>query len=274
MKKAQRNKGLLRLVLALALLVVFVFSLVRLIRYAVSSFSDKKTNQQLQEMYREAEDAANTQEPASNADEVSKTELSDQYQYIGNSVLPELKGFLMENHDTVAWLRISGDIVDLPVVYRNNTYYLEHNFYREKSEGGTLFLDEMHPFLEDTQYLVIHGHSMQDGSMFGLLTHYRNEGYIEAHPTLTLSTLYRKEEYEVIGVLCVPEDVNSDGFVPYLGMRKFRSAEQFYDFAKIIRKNALHWKEGAEMHANDALLALSTCYEDERIVVMCRRTSP
>lgn len=200
-------------------------------------------------------------------------ELLSSYQYIGNTILPEAAEMLEKNPDTVAWLHIPG-VVNLPVVYRDNTYYLDHNFYGKKSDSGTLFLDEAHPLAYDTQYMVIHGHNMYDGSMFGLLSHYRKSGYMEKHPTVYLNTLYRQEEYEVIGVLYLPIDVQSEGYVPYVGTRKFRSLDQFYGFAENIRENAQHWKDGAEMLPSDAFLALSTCYEDYRIVVMCRRTNP
>lgn len=262
----------------LILLAICLYSAVRLVQYAVHSISTKQTNEELQELFKPEEE---TPEPKVSATEsvlspiaTPEPELLDCYQHIGDTVLPHAEKMLARNPDTVAWLRIPDGIVDLPVVYRDNTYYLDHNFYGKKSDNGTLFLDESHPLLYDTQYLVIHGHNWYDGSMFGRLSNYRKQGYMEEHPTVYLSTLYQQEEYEVIGVLCVPEDVRSEGYVPYIGMRKFQSLDQFYDFAEIIRKNALHWKDGAEMLPNDAFLALSTCYEDNRIVVMCRRTSP
>lgn len=75
-------------------------------------------------------------------------------------------------------------------------------------------------------------------------------------------------------MLYVPADAQSEGYVPYTGMRRFQSLEQFYDFAEIIQENALHWKDGVEMRPNEAYLALSTCYEEYRIVVFCRRINP
>ena len=144
-----------------------------------------------------------------------------------------------------------------------------------QSASGTLFLDEAHPLEADTQYLVVHGHNMYDGSMFARLTHYRRRAYMEEHPTVFLTTLYRQESYEVVGALRVPGSYKSDGYVAYTGTQKFSSPERFYGFARSIRERALYWREGAELLPGDALLALSTCYqEDERIVVICRRVRP
>jgi len=274
MKKRGKRNWKIRLA-ALALLAICLYSAFRLAEYAIGSVSLKRTNEELRSIYASAQEMPGEGTAAAvTPDVTAEPEMADSYQYIGDKILPAAEKMISRNPDTVAWLRVPGGIVDLPVVYRDNSYYLDHDFYGQKSDGGTLFLDEKHPFLHDTQYMVIHGHNMHDGSMFGMLSHYRKAGFMEEHPVVYLSTLYRQEEYEVIGVLCVTEDVYSESYVPYVGMRKFKSAEQFNGFARMIRENALRWKEGADMHPTDALLALSTCYEDERIVVMCRRTNP
>lgn len=112
-----------------------------------------------------------------------------------------------------------------------------------QSASGTLFLDEAHPLEADTQYLVVHGHNMYDGSMFARLTHYRRRAYMEEHPTVDLTTLYRQESYEVVGALRVPGSYKSDGYVAYTGVRKFSSPERFYGFVRSIRERALYWRE-------------------------------
>lgn len=84
-------------------------------------------------------------------------------------VLPDMMDLLGRNPDTVGWIGISG-IVHLPVVYRDNAYYLTHDFDGKRNDSGALFLDQGTPVTAQTQNLLIHGHSMYDGSMFGLLT--------------------------------------------------------------------------------------------------------
>ncbi len=263
LKKSVKLGG--RRLLIILFLGLFLYSGWKLIQYADSSVSVKRTNEAVQSIFVQTQETPVFNTPA------PKMELKSEYQYIGDSYLPNMEKLAFENPDLIAWLHIPGGIVDLPVVYRDNTFYLNRDFYLNRSSGGTLFLDEYHPFAHDTQYMVIHGHNMHNGSMFGLLSHYRNEGYMEKHPTVFLTTLYRQEEYEVIGVISTSDNVKSKDYVPYIGMRKFQSVEQFNAFAEIIRKNALFWKEDAQMLPTDALLALSTCDEDDRIVVMCKR---
>jgi len=259
-----------------------LYSTVRFFLYMSRSAATRQSNSEIQTMYENAKETIIPETSIASASVSTSTptfsptaipQLLNSYQYIGKSFLPEAEEMLSQNPDTIAWIRIP-DVVNLPIVYRNNSYYLDHNFHGKKSNSGTLFLDEAHPFLSDTQYLVVHGHSMHDGSMFGYVSLYRKKGYMEQHPVVYFNTLYREEEYEVIGVLRISLDINSQDYFPYCGTRKFETVEQFFSFVDSIHKHAMYWKDGVEMLSNDAFLALSTCYHDDRIVVLCRRTHP
>ena len=172
-----------------------------------------------------------------------------------------------QNPDLAAWLKLP-DVLSLPVVYRDNSYYLDHDFYGRSSDSGTLFLDERHPLEAQSQYLMVHGHAMYDGSMFGYLTHYRDMDYIQKHPYLYLSTKYQEEKYEIIGVLDVSEEEMIS--IVRLGTPQFVNRAAFTDFVSGLRANALHFTRD-EIAADDALLALSTCWKDGRIVVFFKR---
>ena len=266
-----------------ALLGVFAYAAVNLAGYLRSSAATQKTNEEVRQVYASVTEAPVTEAPKIVATappaatqipvKTSAPELLRAYQQASGEMLPQMRQLRAQNRDTVAWLNIPG-VVDLPVVYRDNSYYLDHDFYGEKSKAGTLFLDREHPLKEDTQYLVIHGHNMNDGSMFGTLSHYRSRGYMAQHGKVYLTTLYRQEEYEVVGVLQLSTDVRSEDYAAFAGTRKFDSVGHFEAFAKEIREHALYWKQGAKLAPHDALLALSTCYEDERVVVICKRVLP
>lgn len=266
-----------RLLPFLLLLACLLYAGISLIIAWHDSAQTQRTNEELEAIMQEASEP--TAEPMPEATPTVTPiptgtpvpVLLDQYQYIGTELLPEAQELYTRNDDLVAWIRIPGGIVNLPVVYRNNTYYLDHDFNGKKSSSGTLFLDEMHPLREDTQILVIHGHNVYDGSMFGLLSHYRRRGYMDEHPTVYFNTLYRKEEYQVVGVVMTPDDAYSPDFVPYLGRRKFQTVQQFNDYIATLRANAHDWNDDIEILPSNALLMLSTCYKDERIVVVCVR---
>lgn len=290
--KRDKRSGNLRIVVIVFLLGVSIYSGVMLTKFIVRSVATKRTNETVQAIHEEAlaaEQAAGVEPSQADETPVPRatkvfaanpntttapiTMKKKTYQYIGNTILPQVKELLSHNRDLVAWLSIP-DVVDLPVVYRDNSYYLTHDFFMENNTSGTLFLDVNHPLKEDTQYLVIHGHNMRDGSMFGRLSHYRDYGYMADHPLVYLTTLYREEVYQVIGVLWLPGDTQNKNYVSYTGRRKFSTTQQFKDFTAKVRGSAIYWAYGAEMKEDDALLALSTCYEKDRVVVMCKRISP
>ena len=62
-------------------------------------------------------------------------------------------------------------------------------------------------------------------------------------------------------------------FVDYLGTANFDTESQFYDFMTDMRKNAIYWK-GVNVSPEDALLTLSTCMDDDRILVLAHRVLP
>lgn len=189
------------------------------------------------------------------------------YQYIGDTVMKQSQAMQEINSDFVGWINIPG-VLSLPVAYRDNEYYINHNFYREENESGTVFLDAGHPFEEKSQYLLMHGHNVYDGSMLAMLTHFRNSDYIKAHPYLYFNTLYRQERYELFGVMMV-EEREMYGLMR-MGSPQFRNDAEFNSFIDSLRRNSLRFTD-AEVSSDTAILGLSTCWNDERIVVMYQR---
>lgn len=179
-------------------------------------------------------------------------------------ILPDMLKLRKANGDTVGWLYING-IVSLPVVYRDNEYYLTHDFNGHHNTSGTLFLDQASPITAQTQNLLIHGHSMYDGSMFGLLTHYRRLDTLIQHPLISFSTLYEKETYAVFAVL----NVDPDDF-DYYSHPFFASNAAFEAYIASVCKLSLY-DIPINVKPTDALLTLSTCIDDERLVVLSRK---
>ena len=89
-----------------------------------------------------------------------------------------------KNEDYVAYLYIPDTEIEYPVVQRNNSYYLNHNFYGEKNAHGTIFLDES--CSTEDPVLLLHGHHMKDGTMFGSLKQYRDKEFRQAHSEIFL----------------------------------------------------------------------------------------
>ena len=184
-------------------------------------------------------------------------------------ILPEMKELTRRNPDTVGWISISGT-VHLPVVYRDNTYYLDHDFTGSKNASGTLFLDEYSPVSAETQNLLIHGHAMNDGSMFGILTHYRKLDYLRTHPVINFNTLWEKERYAVFAVLLVSSKAGDGNYFNYFSNSTFANEADFNEYVAQLRARS-KYSIPVEVGPSDALLTLSTCLDDDRLVVVARR---
>jgi len=255
-----------------------VVSGVFLIRYITGSIAVRTTNEAVASLYH----AADTAEPSiTSLPRIGVTGVPFQaatpapafmYQTIAAQPLNKFKELLKANPDVIGWLSIKGEL-DLPVVYRDNEYYLTHDVYKKKNQAGTLFLDESHPLTTDAQHLLIHGHNMKDGSMFGHLQRYLEVGYLKKHGIIQFDTLYAQENYVVYAVLIVPESSRRAGYINYQGYARFQTYKQFTDFVAGLKARS-KISIPIKVDENDALLTLSTCHGDDRLIVALRRLRP
>ena len=196
-----------------------------------------------------------------------------QYHQFGGEPLDKMKALHERNHDLIAWLSIP-DVLELPIVYRDNEYYLKRDFDKKPNEAGTLFLDEHHPFYEKAQNLLIHGHNMRDGTMFGRLIQYEHSlDYLKAHAFINLDTLWESEQYVIFAVLYVPLDVKDDRFIAYYAHPTFASDAAFSSYIREAQLKSLY-AIPMEVLPSDALLTLSTCEGDDRLVILARKLRP
>ena len=200
---------------------------------------------------------------------VSETVAGTKYHLASGDPLPAMAALRQQNGDLVAWLKIDG-VLDLPVVYRNNEWYLNHDFEGNRSPSGTLFLDEAHPLSEETQTLLIHGHNMKDGSMFAQVTHYQQADWWRRHPCIQLTTLWEQETYAVFAVVRTATDPADPDYVNFFTHRTFATDREFQDYIQLLEaKSCFH--SFLTVRPEDALLELSTCIGEERLVVAARR---
>lgn len=93
-------------------------------------------------------------------------------------VLEEYQTLYNKNKKLIGWLKIDDTIIDYPVMQTvNNEYYLDHNFNQEYDKNGSLFLDKDCDVVRRNTNLIIYGHHMKSGKMFGSLNSYSNEEY-------------------------------------------------------------------------------------------------
>ena len=273
-----------RLLLSVAALLI-ILSVTVILR----GVTTKKNNQQYAELHRQAESVA-TAAPAlarmgmpdgsaitreirtARGETLPDITLSAKYHQTAGEILPQMRTMQARNLDLCGWITISG-VLDLPVVYRDNTFYLDHDFELNKSIAGTLFLDQNHPVKDTTQQLLIYGHNMRDGSMFGLLTHYQQSDFLKKHPFIRFSTLWEEEEYVIYAVCSVSVDPDDGRFVSFFTHPVFSSDREFEDYIARLKALSCH-KTFFSVKPEDALLTLCTCVGDDRLIIAARRIRP
>ncbi len=182
------------------------------------------------------------------------------------------KPVVKRNADAVGWLTIDG-VVDQPIVYRDNTFYLTHDIDQMNNVCGAVFLDENHPLRADAQNLLLFGHNMKDESMFGKLAKYMKNGFLRTHYQVTLETRFEVFTYLIFAVDRVSMDTNAQNFLYFWGYPSFASEDAFGRYIDDVYDNSLYTRF-LDVDASDTLLTLVTCVGEDRLVLLARRQRP
>lgn len=184
------------------------------------------------------------------------------------SMLPEMEALYQLNNDLVGWLTISGLRVDYPVMQTPSdpNYYLYRDFDGSKSSAGCLYVRESCDVFSPSDNIVIYGHAMKTGDMFGRLAWYRDKSYFEKHPTFTFDTLYEHHTYQIFAVFKT-SGTYGVGY-PYHMFNDAASEKEFDQFIADVKGAAFSsggyvggsfYDTGITPKYGDKLLTLSTC---------------
>ena len=189
-------------------------------------------------------------------------------------VLEEYQTLYNKNKRLIGWLKIDDTIIDYPVMQTtNNEYYLDHNYSQEYDKNGSLFLDKDCDVVHRSTNLIIYGHHMKSGKMFGNLNRYSSEDYCKDHSTIQFDTIYEKGTYEVMYVFR-SRIYNEDEIVfKYYQFLDAASEKEFNSNMQEMAALSLY-DTGVTASFGDELLTLSTCDSSEtdgRFVVVAKR---
>lgn len=190
------------------------------------------------------------------------------------SVLPEYETLYNKNKKLIGWLKIDDTIIDYPVMQTaNNEYYLDHNFNQEYDKNGSLFMDAACDVVHRNTNLIIYGHHMKSGKMFGNLNSYSSKEYCEKHSTIRFDTIYEKGLYQVMYVF--RSRIYNEDEVVFKYYQFFDAASEKEFESNMQEMAALSlYDTGVTASFGDELLTLSTCDSSEpdgRFVVVAKR---
>jgi len=193
-----------------------------------------------------------------------------------NVILPNLAELYEQNPDLAGWITIPDTVVDYPVMYtpEDGEKYIHANFEGKFAAAGSLFIEDGCSMEPESDNIIIYGHNMKNGSMFGTLMDYEEEDYWKEHPVISFSTLYEKRKYEVIAAFYDRVYYQHENCFKFYQFINAEGEEHFEEAMAYYRKKSLY-DTGVEASYGDRLITLVTCayhIENGRFVVVARET--
>lgn len=190
-------------------------------------------------------------------------------------ILSKFTALHEENSDFSGWLSIEGTKINYPVMSRegDNDYYLDKNFNGQEDKNGLLILDYRSNVLERGHNIIIYGHNMRTGVMFGTLKNYKDKDFCMEHQTIHFDSLYEEGEYKVVAAMLSAVAYEDEDVFRYYDAVDISTEESFDEFRQNIILNALYTTEES-LEYGDSCLILSTCdyyTEDGRFVVIAKK---
>ena len=279
MGRGRSPRGQLGRFLTLFAAAGLAFALLQLGAYAWAGLRTQRQLAQLQRAAAQAEQATAapaavpSPSPAARAAAAPTAALPTATPFPFKLLSPRFAALKEQNPDIVAWLTIPEQL-DAPVVQRDDTYYLTRDYLGYHNPNGAIFLDSSCQLAQDPQALILYGHNMKTGAMFGQLRKYEERGYLRAHPLLRCDTQYEEGEYVIFAAVRVRTDYGSARFVNYAAYNSLTAEQRAQALARLTSLQPFDIPVAVD--AQDRLLILSTCTGDERerLLVCARRLRP
>ncbi len=215
-----------------------------------------------------------------------KAETPDIYDGEYYELLPGAKKLLDINEEVVGVIRIPDTKVNYPVVQSGDLEkYLDKNIMGEDAKAGSLFLDYRNRFdhvvdgkltESNSDNLIIYGHNMGNGMMFGSLKNYRNNvNYYEEHPIIELNSNYACYKYKIFAFFIIDADDETETVFDCWNYLNFNTETDFYNYVNEVKKRTIRLTN-VDVKYGDKLLTLSTCNSifgqggGGRLIIMAR----
>lgn len=152
---------------------------------------------------------------------------------------------------------------EYPVVKgTNNSFYLNHCFDKSNNSAGWIFADYRNKFDNTDKNIVIYGHNIRDGSMFGSMLNILTAKWYENEENTNI-TLYTENEKCMYKVFSIYKIENEDYYIK----TEFKNDNEFEDFIKTLKKRSIK-DFNVDVSKDDNILTLSTCANNNKYRVV------
>ena len=188
--------------------------------------------------------------------------------------LTNFAGLWEINQDVVAYINIPGTGVQYPIVQGiDNDFYLRRDFFGRRNEHGIPFMDFRVDISRPSDNIVVYGHNMRDGQIFGELLSYQDVEFYRQHPIIRFSTLHEHAYFKIFSVFITNGHEDQGPMFRYHDFIESPTPQDFESFVRELRIRSLI-NAPVEVEPGDVLLTLSTCtyeFTEARFVVVARR---
>ena len=218
-----------------------------------------------------AETAAPEQQPAFNSE--GETEVSGKLPAVkypnGYALVPRIQELRKKSEYIIGWMTM--DDLDEPVVHKDNTFFLDHDAMGKRNVNGAIFMDQGANLLTRPYTILLYGHNMKTGAMFGNLRKYEDFPYCFKHRFLQFDTLYEEGKYEIFAVATISLTPGKAKYIDLAGLQS-KDRKTRADALETLISVSPHGRF-TEVDVEDQILLLITCVgdDDERLVVAAKR---
>lgn len=255
-RKKLNVKNLCLLIFFLVMLIVFLFSLIKVIMWIIDN---NNTNDIIKKV-------ANTYEinekSYDNEVIINENEKDIYFDYMKLKFIDvdinKLKTF---NPDTIGFIKVMGTNINYPFVQTlDNDYYLNRSYDKTYNNAGWIFLDYRNNEFNDKN-TIIYGHGRINGTMFGSLKDTLKSSWQNNKDNYIIKISTEKENsiWQIFSVYKIA--TTSD----YL--QTTFSDNEFESFISLI-KNRSSYNFETNVTNEDKVLTLSTCYNDNDKMVV------
>lgn len=251
-KKSKRFQlHVLSIILVIAI-VVFGFSAYKLISYYLEY---KQGDDIYHNIQNEVLDEDATTAVIQEGDDAKEVEVPFRYDH---------NALLAINEEGIGYFYMPSIDARYPMVQTtNNDFYLDHTFNKTSNKNGCLFEDNRIKGGITASHVIIYGHNMKNGSMFGKLNRYKDQAFwsTEGNDVFYLYTQDKMMEYRIFSVY-ISEPVSDTYTFNFSSLDLMRSYAQ-------ARKSESLYDTGVDLSNATQVVTLSTCTDkgDQRLIV-------
>lgn len=180
----------------------------------------------------------------------------------------DLNALSEKNPDFVGVIDIPALEIRYPVVKsHDNEEYLHRTFDGTKNAAGCIFLDKDAPADLSAQNTFVYGHNMKNGSMFGKLKNFRENGTVDRFPYVLLYTPEGTFRYRIFAC----SEVEASHSI-YHGFEDGEGYDAYIRMARNLSAYSMPENGEVDFAKRPKLLSLSTCTGSShtmRYVVQC-----